>query len=33
VDGTLTLSRAQFDALVLDLPWQRIGEAGAIALL
>jgi len=26
--GTLTITRAQFDALVLGLPWQRIGEAG-----
>ena len=33
-DGsTLTLSRAQLDALVLGLPWQRIGEAGVIAVL
>ena len=31
--GTLTLSRPQFDALVLGLPWQRIGEAGIITLL
>ena len=31
--ATLTLSRAQFDALVLGLPWQRIGEAGVITLL
>ena len=31
--GTLTLSRPQFDALVLGLPWQRIGEAGVITLL
>ncbi|MCB1997318.1 MAG: IS66 family insertion sequence element accessory protein TnpB [Burkholderiaceae bacterium] len=31
--GTLTLSRAQLDALVLGLPWQRIGEAGVITLL
>jgi transposase len=31
--GTLTLTRAQFDALVLGLPWQRIGEAGVITLL
>jgi hypothetical protein len=29
----LTLSRAQFDALVLGLPWQRVGEAGVITLL
>jgi transposase len=25
--------RAQFDALVLGLPWQRIGDAGVIRLL
>ena len=31
--GTLTLSNAQFDALVLGLPWQRVGEAGVITLL
>lgn len=31
--GTLSLSHAQFDALVLGLPWQRIGEAGVITLL
>lgn len=31
--GTLTLTRAQFDALVLGLPWQRIGEAGIITVL
>ena len=31
--GTLSLSRAQLDALVLGLPWQRIGEAGVITLL
>lgn len=30
---TLTLTRTQFDALVLGLPWQRIGEAGVIAVL
>ena len=28
--GQLKLSRAQFDALVLGLPWARIGEAGSI---
>jgi transposase len=27
------LTRDQFDALVLGLPWQRIGEAGVISLL
>ncbi len=31
--STLTLSRAQFDALVLGLPWQRLGEAGVITVL
>ena len=30
---TLTLTRTQLDALVLGLPWQRIGEAGVIAVL
>ena len=30
---TLTLTRPQFDALVLGLPWQRIGAAGIITLL
>lgn len=33
ITGTLTLTRAQLDALVLGLPWQRIGEAGVITLL
>ena len=33
VGGTLTLSRPQLEALVLGLPWQRIGEAGVITLL
>lgn len=33
-DGsTLSLSRPQFDALVLGLPWQRVGDAGVITLL
>ncbi len=33
-DGsTLTLSRPQLDALVLGLPWQRVGEAGVITVL
>ena len=31
--STLTLSRAQLDALVLGLPWQLIGEAGVITVL
>jgi transposase len=33
VTGTLSLSCPQFDALVLGLPWQRIGEADVITLL
>ncbi|MBX3628239.1 MAG: IS66 family insertion sequence element accessory protein TnpB [Rhizobacter sp.] len=35
VDGasTLNLTRAQFDALVLGLPWQRLGEAGIIRVI
>jgi hypothetical protein len=33
VTGTLSLSRTQFDALVLGLPWQHVGEAGVITLL
>ena len=31
--ATLTLTRAQLDALVLGLPWARIGEAGVITVL
>jgi len=31
--GTLSLAPAQLDALVLGLPWQRIGEAGVIKVL
>ena len=30
---TLSLTHPQLDALVLGLPWQRIGEAGVIHLL
>jgi transposase len=33
-DGTtVSISHAQFDALVLGLPWQRVGEAGIITVL
>ncbi len=32
-DGTLKLTRPQFDALVLGLPWQRIGDAGIIRVI
>ncbi len=28
--STLSLTRVQLDALVLGLPWQRLGEAGII---
>ena len=31
--GTLVLSGAQFDALVLGLPWQLVGEAGIIRVI
>lgn len=31
--GVMHESRTQFDALVLGLPWQRVGEAGVITLL
>ena len=31
--ATLTLTRAQLDALVLGLPWARIGPAGVIRVL
>jgi transposase len=33
VEGTLSLSRLQLDALVLGLPWQMMGEAGIIRVL
>lgn len=33
VGGTLTLTTEQFNALVLGLPWQRLGDAGVITLL
>jgi len=31
--GQVHLSRAQFDALVLGLPWSRIGEGGIISVV
>ena len=31
--GTLSLSAAQLDALVLGLPWQRLGAAGIIRVI
>lgn len=32
-EGTLTLSPAQFEALVLGLPWARLGDGGIIRVL
>jgi transposase len=29
----LTMTKSQLDALVLGLPWQRIGEAGIVSVL
>ena len=31
--STASLTRAQFDALVLGLPWHRVGEGGVISLV
>ena len=31
--ATLTMTSAQLDALVLGLPWQRIGDAGIVRVL
>jgi transposase len=31
--ATVSLTRAQFDALILGLPWQRVGEDGVIRIL
>ncbi len=31
--STLALTRIQLDALVLGLPWQRLGDAGIIRIL
>ena len=31
--ATVSVTRPQFDALVLGLPWQRVGEAGIIRVL
>jgi hypothetical protein len=30
---SVSLTRNQLDALVLGLPWQRVGEAGIISVL
>jgi transposase len=31
--ATVSLSRAQLDALVVGLPWHRLGQAGVIAVI
>ena len=31
--STLAMTRVQLDALVLGLPWQRLGEAGIVTVL
>ncbi len=31
--STLELTRTQFDALVLGLPWQRLGDSGIIRVI
>lgn len=31
--GPLALSRPQFDALVLGLPWERLGDGGVIRMI
>ena len=31
--NTASLTRAQFDALVLGLPWQRLGDGGVITVI
>ncbi|WP_310564845.1 IS66 family insertion sequence element accessory protein TnpB [Hydrogenophaga sp.] len=31
--ASAALSRSQFDALVLGLPWQRLGDGGVITVL
>jgi len=33
LEANARMTRAQFDALVLGLPWHRIGEAGIVTLL
>ncbi|NMG01352.1 hypothetical protein GPA27_28725 [Aromatoleum toluolicum] len=32
-EGGVALTRAQFDALVLGLPWRQLGEDGVIRIL
>ncbi len=33
IRSNTALSREQFDALVVGLPWRRVGEAGSIAVI
>lgn len=33
IEANTALTRAQFDALVVGLPWQRVGEAGSIRVI
>lgn len=32
-DGSIALTRGQFDALVLGLPWERLADGGVIRVL
>jgi transposase len=32
-DGSVTLTRSQFDALILGLPWERLADGGVIRVL
>ncbi|MBK6656235.1 IS66 family insertion sequence element accessory protein TnpB [Zoogloea sp.] len=32
-NGSMTLTQAQFDALVLGLPWQQLGGDGVIRMI
>lgn len=32
-EATISLSAAQFDALVIGLPWQRLGDAATITVI
>ena len=32
-DGSVALTRAQFDALILGLPWEQLADGGVIRIL
>ena len=32
-DGSVALTRGQFDALILGLPWERLADGGVIRVL